>query len=101
MVPMVVSTTESKSSNSTAPGTELVVAPGLMVTEMAFAGLTASRHPAAASAALSFDFIVKPLSTNHRSRHERRFQDNHVNRRFLDNRNVQKKASFYGRVLDQ
>src|SRR5712671_2129775 len=63
MVPMVVSTTESKSSKSTAPGTELVVAPGLMVTEMAFAGVTASTHPAAASAALSFDFIIQPLST--------------------------------------
>jgi hypothetical protein len=55
MVPMVVSTTESKLSKSTAPGTELVVAP--MVTEMAFAGVTASTHPATTSTALSFDFI--------------------------------------------
>jgi hypothetical protein len=50
---------ESKSSKSTAPGTEVVKVPlGLMVTEMAIAGLTASTHPAAASAALSFDFIT-------------------------------------------
>jgi hypothetical protein len=40
------------------------------MTEIAFAGLTASTHPATASATLSFDFIVKPLSTNHRSRHQ-------------------------------
>jgi hypothetical protein len=42
-----------------------------MVTEMAFAGLTASTHPAATNAALSFDFIVNP-STNHRNRHQHR-----------------------------
>jgi len=41
---------------------------------------------AATNAALSFDFIVKPLSTNGRSRYERGFRDNHVNRCFLDNR---------------
>src|SRR5262245_29339489 len=58
MVPMVVSAIESKSLKSTAPGTELVVPPGLMVTEMAFAGVTASTHPAATSTALSFDFIA-------------------------------------------
>src|SRR5262245_27693549 len=72
MVPMAVSWIESKSSKSTAPGTELVAAPGLMVTEMAIAGLTASTHPAAASATLSFDFMVPALSTNHRSRHQHR-----------------------------
>jgi hypothetical protein len=37
-----------------------------MVTEMAIAGLTASTHPAAASAALSFDFIIlTPLNSRH------------------------------------
>src|SRR5262245_4242993 len=61
MVPMAVFWTKSKSSKSTAPGTELVV-PGLKVTEMAFAGLTASTHPAATSTALGFDFMaVTPL----------------------------------------
>src|SRR5262245_17221200 len=62
MVPMAVIWTKSKSSKSTAPGTELGVAPGLKVTERAIAGLTASTHPAATSATLSFDFMaVTPL----------------------------------------
>jgi hypothetical protein len=43
------------------------------VTEMAFAGLTASTHPAAASAAQSFAFMaVTPLWTDRRSRHQHR-----------------------------
>jgi hypothetical protein len=42
-----------------------------------------------------------PSQINRRSRDERGFRGNRVNRCFLDNRNVQKKASFYGRVLDQ
>src|ERR671934_2701018 len=40
---------------------------------MAFAELTASTHPAAASAAQSFDFMaVTPLWTDRRSRHQHR-----------------------------
>src|SRR5215510_7746804 len=62
MVPMDVSTTESKSSKSTAPGTELIVARGSTVIVRAIAGLAASTHPAATSTALSFDFMaVTPL----------------------------------------
>jgi len=34
----------------------------------AFAGLTASTHPAVASAAISFDFMMPALSTYRRSR---------------------------------
>jgi hypothetical protein len=34
---------------------------------------------------------VNPSVTNHRSRHERGFQDNHVNRYFLDKPDQQKK----------
>src|SRR5262249_40733178 len=68
MVPMDVSTTESKSLKSTAPGTEVVRVPGgLMVKVSAFAGLTANTHAPATSATLSFDFIVKLLSMNYRS----------------------------------
>src|SRR5262245_60819777 len=63
MVPIAVFWTKSKSSKSTAPGTELVVAPGLMVTEMAFAGLAASTHAPATSAAINIDFMaVTPLN---------------------------------------
>jgi hypothetical protein len=39
-----------------------------VVNERAFAGLTASTHAAAASAALSFDFTTPSLSTYRRSR---------------------------------
>jgi len=39
-----------------------------MVTAMAIAGLTASTHPAAASATLSFDFMMPALSIYRRSR---------------------------------
>jgi hypothetical protein len=46
---------------------------------MAFAGPAASTHPAAASATLSFDFIVKPLSTNHRSRNQHLSYSSRVN----------------------
>src|SRR5262249_6420550 len=67
MVPMDVSTTESKSLKSTAPGTEVVRVPGgLMVKVSAFAGLTANTHAPATSATLSFDFIVKLLSMTYR-----------------------------------
>jgi hypothetical protein len=34
---------------------------------MAFAGVTASTHPAATSTALSFDFMIMPLKTYRRS----------------------------------
>jgi|SRR5262245_12198070 hypothetical protein len=61
MVPMAVFWTESKSSNRTAPGTELVI-PGSMVNERAIAGLAASTHAPATSAVLNFDFMaVTPL----------------------------------------
>jgi hypothetical protein len=43
------------------------------MTVRAFAGLTASTHPAATSTALSFDFMaVTPLWTDRRSRHQHR-----------------------------
>jgi hypothetical protein len=57
-----------------------------MVTERAIAGFTASTHLRRHTPALSFDFIVNPLSTNHRSRDEREFRDNRINPCFLDNR---------------
>ena len=54
-------------------------------TERAFAGPAASTHPAAASAAMSFDFVAAtPLSTN-RSRDQRSLQGRAVNDAFLDN----------------
>src|SRR5262245_5849213 len=86
MVPMDVSTTESKSSKTTAPGTEVTLVPGLLVIVRAIAGLTASTYPPTTNAALSFDFIVKPLSTKHRSRHQHRSHRVPSSRvHFLDN----------------
>jgi hypothetical protein len=74
-------------SKSTAPGTEVKVVPGLLVTEMAFAGLlTASTHPAATSAALSFDFMaVIPLNEPPQPPTKRTLQGSPVNYVFLDN----------------
>jgi hypothetical protein len=58
---------------------EVKVLPALMVTEMAFAGLAASTHPATASAAQSFDFIISPFETSHCGRHQHGSQNSRVN----------------------
>jgi hypothetical protein len=47
---------------------------------------TPNREHALTIATLSFDFIVNPSVTNHRSRHQRDLQSSSVNSYFLDNR---------------
>src|SRR5262245_9681701 len=70
MVPIAVFWIKSKSSKSTAPGTEVIVVPGLLVTEMAFAGLTAKHARSGGKRRAQLRFHDASPLTYRRSRHQ-------------------------------